>query len=249
MKRACAALMFMFFAVPYGYTANIDDASQKISDLLNNASYKNDPRIEITEFKYRPESRSESNFKGKIPMVIEEGWRTNISIKNVSADRAICTITGRFKLVNGKYDKSSETILFHGHVDPGSTVPYTGGFRANLKNANRFASYLVETECEVVAALGGAEKEEKVLGLLKKANYKKDVGVKVIEASFNKTGSDQYWDTWESTIKLRSCYTTKMECSATGRWETADESINISRASNPYFGVLPLIYIDKEATD
>jgi len=246
--KLCLTVLLLTLICPFSYAANIEEGSQKISALLKTATYQNNPSMEIVGFNYKPESRSESNFKGKVAMTVEEGWRTNLTIKNLSAERMICTVTGRFKLSNGKFDASSESELFHGHIDPGAEKEYTSGFVANLKTANKFVSYSVKTECEPVEAIDEGNKDARVLNLLKTAKYKKDVGIKVIEANFSKIGSDKYWDTWETTIKIKSCYTTKMECSASGRWETTDDSINTSQASNPYYGVLPLAYIEKQSS-
>lgn len=34
--------------------------------------------------------------------------------------------------------------------------------------------------------------------------------------SFKKVGSDQYSEKWESHVRLKSCYTTKMQCDTSG---------------------------------
>jgi hypothetical protein len=215
----------------------MESKSQRISDLLKSAALDKNSKVYIDNFKFNPEMESGT----------KESWRISLTVKSLFNERNICTVTGRFKLSNGKYDTESEAVLFHGHIDPGATKDFTSGFVVNHKTSNKFVSYVVDTECTPVAAVNDGDKDKKILELLKASTYKKDIGVKVVEANFTKISSDKYWDLWESNLKIKSCYTTRMECSATGRWNTIDESINDSTASNPFFGVFPLSYLEKQS--
>ena len=216
----------------------MESKSQRISDILKSAALNNENnKVSIESFKFNPEMESGA----------KESWRTYITVKSLSNERTICTVTGRFKLANGKYDAESEAVLFYGHIDPGAVIEFTSGFVVNHNVSSKFVTYAVSTECTPVAAINEADKDKKILELLRASKYKNDIGIKVIEANYTKISSDKYWDSWESNLKIQSCYTTRMECSATGRWNTIDESINNSTASNPFFSVFPLSYLEKQS--
>jgi hypothetical protein len=238
MKIGIIVFLSVTLLSPFScFATKMESKSQRIANLLNSAALDKNNKVHIDNFKFNPEMESGT----------KESWRTYITVRSLINERAICTVTGRFKLANGKYDAESEAVLFHGYIDPGAAKEFTSGFVVNHKISSKFVSYAVDTECTPVAAISDGDKDKKILELLKASTYKKDVGVKVIEANFSKISSDKYWDLWESNLKIKSCYTTRMECSATGRWNTIDESINDSTASNPYFGVFPLSYLEKQS--
>lgn len=238
MKIVIAVVLSLALLSPVSCLATkLESMSQRIADLLKGAALNSNRQVHVDGFKFNPEMESGT----------KESWRTNITAKSLLKERAICTVTGHFKLSNGKYDTDSEAVLFHGYLDPGSVKEFTSGFVVNHKISKKFVSYVVDAECAPVPTISEENKDSKISGLLKMAKYKKDAGVKVVAANFTKISSDAYWDTWESNLKIKSCYTTKMECSATGRWNTIDENINDSTARNPFWGVFPLSYLEKQS--
>jgi hypothetical protein len=238
MKIAIPVVLSLVLFLPVSCLATkMESMSQRIAGLLKGAALNTNNQVRIDDFKFNPEMESGT----------KESWRTNITVKSLLKERAICTVTGHFKLPNGKYDTESEVVLFHGHLDPGSVKDFTSGFVVNHKVSNKFVSYAVDTACTPIPIINEQSKDSKISELLNAAKYKKDAGVKVVEANFTKISSDKYWDSWEANLKIKSCYTTRMECSATGRWNTIDESINDSTASNPFFGVFPLSYLEKQS--
>ncbi len=87
--------------------------------------------------------------------------------------------------------------------------------------------------------------DAKTMQILNRATWKKDPGVKIVEVTFAKIGSDEYWDIYESSVKIKSCYTTKIQCSASGQFSTTNEDTIYSRTRNPFFSIFPIASIDK----
>ena len=217
MKTLLRVLLMVFLLSSTAYAGDVESDAAKITKLFENAIYKNDPKIEIVKFEYKPESRSEDGFKGKVPTIVKEGWRTNIVLKSHYTTKVRCDISGNFTLLNGKYDKSSgEADLFSGDINAGSTSTYTSGVVINVKKLDKLKAFIIETACEPVKVLSQVELDTKILNILNSATYKNDPGAKILEIKFKKIGSDKYNETWESYVKLKSCYTTKVHCDVSG---------------------------------
>lgn len=235
-------LLVVLFCHLVVYAGSVDENSAKISGLLKNAVYKNDPNLEIIKFEYKPESRSEGGFKGKVPTIVKEGWRTNIALKNHYQTKVRCAIEGKFLNSKGMVEKSIDAVdLFNGDISPETpdwSLTYTSGFVVNLRNVNNLASFQIETICEPLKQLTQEESDSKILNILNKATYKKDPGIKVLEINYKKVSTDAYSDNWASAIKVKSCYTMNVICSGSGVFE----------GGSGYFGVLPQSRIDKLAT-
>ena len=217
MSILLRVFLMVFFLSSTAYAGDVESDAAKISKLFETAVYKNDPKIEIVKFEYKPESRSEDGFKGKVPTIVKEGWRTNIVLKNSYNTKVRCDVSGHFTLLNGKYDKSSgEADLFSGYIEAGSTSTYTSGVVIDVKKLDKLKAFMIETACEPVKVLSQEELDTKILNILNSATFKKDPGAKILEINFRKISADKYNEKWESYVKLKSCYTTKVHCDVSG---------------------------------